>query len=164
MPRRRVLSGCGSALALRIIRPLLLIMGVMRAATVLAICLVLLLACGKKGEQVYRTWTGADRASTSVVRLNLDTGVSDIVLRDRELPRSEYGTLLLAPGNYTLRERDDATIEITIRPLVIDMAVAKRAGELVLGHTYTLHAGKSDGKRALWIEDSRSGEVFIDTR
>lgn len=136
----------------------------MRTATSIAVCLLHLVACAKKGDQVYRTWTGPDRASTSFVTLHLDSGVSDIVLRDRELARSEYGTVLLAPGTYTLHERDDATIEITIRPLVIDMAVAKKSGELVLGHTYTLHAGKSDGARALWIEDSRSGEVFIDTR
>jgi hypothetical protein len=139
-------------------------MGAMRAATCIFIGLVLLSACAEKGDQVYKTWTGRDRANTSVVTLHLDSGVSDIMLRDRELPRSEYGTVLLAPGTYTLHERDDATIEITIRPLVIDMAAAKAAGELVLGHTYILHAGKSDGKRALWIEDSRSGEVFIDTR
>ena len=139
-------------------------MGAMRAATCIFIGLVLLSACAKKGDQVYKTWTGPDRATTSVVTLHLDSGVSDITLRDRELARSQYGTILLAPGTYTLHERDDAAIQITIRPLVVDMAVAKAADELVLGHTYNLHAGKSDGKRALWIEDSRSGEVFIDTR
>ena len=139
-------------------------MGAMRAATCILVCLALLSACGKKGDAVYRTWTGPDRDSTSIVTLHLGSGVSDIVLRDRELPRSEYGTILLAPGTYTLNERDDASIQITIRPLVIDMTMARAASELVLGHTYTLRAGKSDGARALWIEDSRSGEVFIDTR
>ena len=139
-------------------------MGAMRAATCILVCLALLSACEKKGEQVYRTWTGPDRDNTTVVTLHLGSGVSDIVLREHELPRSEYGTILLAPGTYTLQERDDASIQITIRPLVIDMAVARAASELVLGHTYTLHAGKSEGTRALWIEDSRSGEVFIDTR
>ena len=130
-------------------------MGAMRATICIFACLLLLSACAEKGDQVYKTWTGPDRANTSVVTLHLGPGVSDIVLLDRELPRAQYGTLLLAPGTYALQERDDATIEFTIRPLVVDTAVALAAGELVLGHTYTLHAGKSGGVRALWIEDSR---------
>ena len=123
-----------------------------------------LVACGEKGEQVYKTWTGPDRAQISIVTLQLGPGVKDLTLRERELARSEYGTIQLAPGKYTLHEQDEASIGFTIRPLLVDAETARSAGELILGHTYTLHVGKSDGKRALWIEDARSGEIFIDTR
>ena len=123
-----------------------------------------LVACGEKGQQVYKTWTGPDRATISIVTLNLGPGVRDLTLRERELARSEYGILQLAPGKYTLFEQDEASIGFTIRPLLVDMETARSSGELILGHTYTLHAGKSDGKRALWIEDARTGEIFIDTR
>ena len=120
--------------------------------------------CAEKGTKVYRTWTGPDRDPTTVVTMDLGSKVRDITIRERDLARSEYGTLLLVPGKYTIYERDEASIEFTIRPLVIDMAAARAAGELVLGHSYTLNAGKSDGRRVLWIEDSRSGEIFVDTR
>ena len=135
-----------------------------RLALPILVLALILGGCAKKGTNVYRTWTGPDRDATTVVTLTLGPKVKDITLRDRELARSQYGTLLLVPGKYTLYERDEASIEFTIRPLVIDSAAARAAGELVLGHSYTLNAGKSDGRRALWIEDSRSGEVFIDTR
>ena len=133
-------------------------------AVLLLLCGTLLVACGKKGDQVYRTWVGPDRAILSVVTLHLGPKVRDVTVRDRELARAEYGTIQLAPGKYTLHEQDEASIGFTIRPLLIDADTARAAGELILGHTYTLHAGKSDGKRALWIEDARSGEIFIDTR
>ena len=135
-----------------------------KAGLLLACCLVSMLACSQRGDGVYKTWTGPDRATMSVVTLKLGPGVKNVTLRERELRRSEYGSIQLAPGTYTLYERDEAAIGFTIRPLVIDAAVARAEGELVLGHTYTLHAGKSDGERALWIEDARTGELFIDTR
>jgi len=100
----------------------------------------------------------------SIVTLNFGPDVKDVTIRERELPRSEYGTILFVPGKYTLHERDDANIGITIRPVLVDSTKARARGELILGHTYALHAGKSDGKRVLWIEDARTGEVFIDTR
>ena len=98
--------------------------------------------------------------------LHLGDKVKDVTIRDRVLARSDYGTILLVPGKYTLHERDDASIGITIRPVLINSEQARAKGELILGHTYVLHAGKSaaSGERALWIEDARSGEVFIDTR
>lgn len=130
---------------------------VILAATFLA-------ACAEKGEKVYRTWVGPDRSNMAIVTLQFGPDVRDVTIRDRELPRSEYGTILFVPGKYTLFERDDANIGITIRPVLIDASKARARGELILGHTYVLHAGKSDGQRALWIEDARSGEVFIDTR
>jgi hypothetical protein len=123
-----------------------------------------LAACAEKGEKIYRTWVGPDRSNMAIVTLQLGPDVKDVTIRERELPRSEYGTILLVPGKYTLFERDDASIGITIRPVLIDASKARAHGELILGHAYVLHAGKSDGKRALWIEDARSGEVFIDTR
>ena len=102
----------------------------------------------------------------AVVTLNLGDDVRDVTIRERALPRSEYGTILLVPGQYTLHERDDASIAITIRPVLVNTEQARANGELILGHTYTLRAGKSadSGERALWIEDARSGDVFIDTR
>ena len=101
-----------------------------------------------------------------IVTLQLGIDVGDMTLRERSLPRSRYGTIELAPGKYTLREQGGASIDFTIRPMLIDGAKARAAGELVLGHTYVLHAGKSpkSGDRALWIADARSGDVFIDTR
>jgi len=128
---------------------------------------VLLLAgCAEKGEQVYKTWIGPDRSSMAIVTLRLGPDVRDVTVRDRVLPRSEYGVVQLVPGKYTLTEKDGIAIGITIRPLLIDAETARARGELILGHTYTLHAGKSKSKggRALWIEDARSGEIFIDTR
>ena len=82
------------------------------------------------------------------------------------MPRSDYGTILLAPGTYTRYEHDDASIAITIRPALVTMERARANGELIFGHTYTLRAGhsKDSGDRALWIEDARSGDVFIDAR
>lgn len=132
----------------------------------LILCAVLVAACSQKGEQVYRTWVGPERANMVIVTLQLGTEVGDITLRERTLPRSRYGTIQLAPGKYTLREEDRASIAFTIRPILVDTARARAYGELVLGHTYVLHAGKSaqSGERALWIEDARNGEVFIDTR
>ena len=102
----------------------------------------------------------------AIVTLHLGDDVRDVTIRERVLPRSEYGTILLVPGKYTLHERDGASIGITIRPVLINSEHARAKGELILGHTYILHAGKSaaSGERALWIEDARSGEVFIDTR
>jgi len=128
--------------------------------------LALLAGCAEKGEQVYKTWVGPDRSSMAIVTLQLGTDVKDVTIRDRSLPRSEYGVIQLVPGKYTLTEKDGITIGITIRPLLIDAETARAHGELILGHTYTLHAGKSKSKggRALWIEDARSGEIFIDTR
>lgn len=123
-------------------------------------------SCAEKGTNVYRTWVGPERSEMAVVTLHLGTDVKDVTIRERELPRSEYGTLRLVPGKYTLHEKDDINIGFTIRPILVDAARARAHGELILGHTYTLHAGKSDEtkERALWIEDARSGEVFIDTR
>jgi hypothetical protein len=123
-----------------------------------------LAACAEKGEKVYRTWVGPDRPNMAIVTLQFGPDVKDVTVRDRELPRSEYGTIQFVPGKYSLLERDDASIGITIRPVLVDSSKARAFGELILGHTYVLHAGKSDGKRALWIEDARTGEVFIDTR
>lgn len=126
----------------------------------------LLSACTERGEKVYRTWVGPDRSTMAIVTLHLGDDVDDVTLRDRVLPRSEYGTILLTPGRYTLHENDGASIGITIRPVLVNMEQARAKGELILGHTYTLRAGKSEasGDRALWIEDARSGDVFIDTR
>lgn len=131
---------------------------------ILVLGTLLLAACAEKGEKVYRTWVGPDRSNMAIVTLQLGQDVKDVTIRERELPRSEYGTILLVPGLYTLHERDDANIGITIRPVLVDATKARARGELILGHSYVLHAGKSDGKRALWIEDARNGEVFIDTR
>lgn len=131
---------------------------------ILVIGALVLAGCAEKGEKVYRTWVGPDRSNMAIVTLQLGPDVKDVTIRERELPRSEYGTIQLVPGKYTLHERDDANIGITIRPLLVDASKARALGELILGHTYVLHAGKSDGKRALWIEDARTGEVFIDTR
>ena len=132
--------------------------------TILVVVACALVACAEKGENVYRTWVGPDRSNMAIVTLQLGPKVKDVTIRDRELSRSEYGTIQLVPGMYTLHERDDANIGITIRPLLVDATKARALGELILGHTYVLRAGKSDGKRALWIEDARTGEVFIDTR
>jgi hypothetical protein len=128
--------------------------------------LLLLSACAEKGDNVYRTWVGPDRPTMAIVTLQLGDDVRDVTIRERVLPRSEYGTILLVPGKYTLQERDDASIGITIRPMLINSEQARARGELILGHTYILHAGKAaeSGERALWIVDARSGEVFIDTR
>lgn len=102
----------------------------------------------------------------SIVTLQLGTDVGDITLRERVLPRSRYGTIQFAPGKYTLHEEDEARIAFTIRPILIDATKARAVGELVLGHSYILHTGKSaqTGNRALYIEDAHSGEVFIDAR
>jgi len=121
-------------------------------------------ACAEKGTNVYRTWVGPERSNMAIVTLHLGPDVKDVTIRDRELPRSDYGTIRLVPGKYTVHEKDDAKIGFTIRPILVDATRAHAQGELILGHTYTLHAGKSDGERALWIEDARSGEIFIDTR
>ena len=128
--------------------------------------LLLLAACAEKGDKVYRTWVGPDRPNMAIVTLQLGEDLKDVTIRERTLARSEYGTILLVPGEYTLQERDDASIAITIRPVLVNTEQARARGELILGHTYTLHAGKSKdtGKRALWIEDTRSGDVFVDTR
>jgi hypothetical protein len=127
---------------------------------------LLLSGCAEKGENVYKSWVGPDRPNMAIVTLRLGDDVQDITVRERVLPRSEYGTLLLVPGQYTLYEDDGASIGITIRPVLLNTEQARANGELILGHTYTLRAGKSKhgGERALWIEDARSGEVFIDTR
>lgn len=134
------------------------------APILLFVCL--LSGCAEKGEHVYRTWVGPDRSNMAIVTLRLGDGVKDVTLRERVLPRSEYGTILLVPGVYTLYEHDGASIAITIRPALVTVERARANGELILGHTYTLRAGKSKetGDRALWIEDARSGDVFIDTR
>ncbi len=128
--------------------------------------LLLFSACAEKGDGIYRTWVGPDRPNMAIVTLQLGEDVRDVTVRERTLARSDYGTILLVPGTYTLRERDDASIGITIRPVLINTEQARANGELILGHTYLLHAGKSkeSGARALWIVDARSGEVFIDTR
>jgi hypothetical protein len=98
--------------------------------------------------------------------LQLGEDVRDVTIRERTLARSDYGTILLVPGQYTLRERDEASIGITIRPVLVNTEQARANGELILGHTYVLHAGKSKSsrERALWIEDARSGDIFVDTR
>ena len=126
----------------------------------------LLCGCAEKGDGVYRTWVGPDRSTMAIVTLRLGEEVKDVTLRERVLPRSEYGTILLVPGQYTLYEHDGASIGITIRPALVNLEKARAHGELILGHTYVLRAGKSkdSGKRALWIEDARSGDVFVDTR
>lgn len=142
-------------------------MTAMRPLFALPVLFALLLSgCAEKGDRVYRTWVGPDRSSMAIVTLRLHEDVKDVTLRERVLPRSEYGTILLVPGNYTLYEHDGASIGITIRPALVNVEQARANGELILGHTYTLRAGKSkdSGDRALWIEDARSGEVFIDTR
>jgi hypothetical protein len=134
-------------------------------ATVALPALLLLAACAEKGENVYRTWVGPDRPNMAIVTLHLGDEVRDVTISERVLPRSGYGTILLVPGQYTLHEQDNASIAITIPPVLINTEQARARGELILGHTYTLRAGKSDsGNRALWVEDARSGDIFIDTR
>ncbi len=127
---------------------------------------LLLSGCTERGENVYKSWIGPDRSNMAIVTLRLGDDVRDVTVRERVLPRSEYGTLLLVPGQYTLYEDDGASIGITIRPVLLNTEQARARGELILGHTYILRAGKSkdSGERALWIEDARSGDVFIDTR
>ena len=133
---------------------------------VIALLGLLLAACAERGENVYRTWVGPDRSNMAIVTLRLGEDVKDVTVRERVLPRSEYGTVLLAPGKYTLYEEDGASIGINIRPAIVSLEKARANGELILGHTYVLRAGKSKqtGKRALWIEDARSGDVFVDGR
>jgi hypothetical protein len=135
-----------------------------KTGLILILAAAALAACAEKGEKVYKTWVGPDRSNMAIVTLNFGPDVKDVTVRDRELPRSEYGTIQFVPGQFTLHERDEASIGITIRPVLVDASKARARSELILGHTYVLHAGKSDGKRALWIEDARTGEVFIDTR
>jgi hypothetical protein len=127
---------------------------------------LLLSACSERGENVYRTWVGPDRSNMAIVTLRLGEDVRDVTIRERVLPRSEYGTILLVPGQYTLYEHDGASIGISIRAKLVDVGTARANGELILGHAYVLRAGKSKetGERALWIEDARSGEVFVDRR
>lgn len=145
--------------------PIMTAMKVPHAAIVLPV-LLLLAACAEKGDNVYRTWVGPDRPNMAIVTLRLGDDVRDVTIRERTLARSDYGTILLVPGEHMLYERDDASIVITISPVLINTEQARARGELILGHTYILHAGKSkaSGERALWIEDARSGEIFIDTR
>jgi len=133
---------------------------------VIALLGLLLSACAERGENVYRTWVGPDRSNMAIVTLRLGEDVRDVTVRERVLPRSEYGTVLLAPGQYTLYEEDGASIGINIRPAIVSLERARANGELILGHTYVLRAGKSKqtGERALWIEDARSGDVFVDRR
>ena len=133
---------------------------------VIALLGLLLSACAERGENVYRTWVGPDRSNMAIVTLRLGEDVKDVTVRERVLPRSEYGTVLLAPGAYTLYEEDGASIGINIRPAIVSLERARANGELILGHTYVLRAGKSKqtGERALWIEDARSGDVFVDRR
>lgn len=132
----------------------------------IVVSVLLLSACAERGDGVYRTWVGPDRSNMAIVTLRLGDDVGDVIIRERTLPRSEYGTIILVPGNYVLYERDNASIGITIRPALVNTEQAKANSELILGHTYTLRAGKAkdSGARALWVEDARSGEVFIDTR
>ena len=132
----------------------------------LFVFVALFAACSGEGNQVYRTWVGPERSNMVIVTLQLGSGVGDVTLRERLLPRSKYGTIQLAPGMYTVHEEGEASISFTIRPIIVDAAKARAAGELVLGNTYVLQAGQSDrtGARSLWIEDARSGEVFVDTR
>ena len=127
---------------------------------------LLLSACSERGEDIYRTWVGPDRSNMAIVTLRLGEDVRDVTIRERVLPRSEYGTILLVPGQYTLYEDDGASIGINIRPMLVTVEKARANGELILGHTYVLRAGKSKetGERALWIEDARSDEVFVDRR
>jgi hypothetical protein len=128
--------------------------------------LLLLSACAEKGDGVYRSWVGPDKPNMAIVTLQLGEDVRDVTIRERTLARSDYGTILLLPGHYMLQEQDDTSIAITVSPVLVSLERARANGELILGHTYTLQAGKSkeSGQRALWIEDARSGEVFIDTR
>lgn len=165
----RVLSDSVSLPAFEVIPPLpgKPIMATMKTFYAAIVLLILLLsACAERGDNVYRTWVGPDRPNMAIVTLNLGDDVRDVTVRERTLARSDYGTILLVPGKYTLRERDDASIGITIRPVLVNTEQARASGELILGHTYVLHAGKSkeSGERALWIVDARSGDVFIDTR
>ena len=127
---------------------------------------LLLSACAEKGDGVYRSWVGPDKPNMAIVTLQLGEDVRDVTVRERTLARSDYGTILLLPGHYMLQEQDDTSIAITVSPVLVSLERARANGELILGHTYTLQAGKSkeSGQRALWIEDARSGEVFIDTR
>lgn len=128
--------------------------------------LLLLSACAERGDGVYRSWVGPDKPNMAIVTLQLGEDVRDVTIRERTLARSDYGTILLLPGHYMLQEQDDTSIAITVSPVLVSLERARANGELILGHTYTLQAGKSkeSGQRALWIEDARSGEVFIDTR
>ncbi len=137
-----------------------------RKYAVIALLGLLLAACAERGDGVYRSWVGPDRSSMAIVTLRLGEDVGDVTLRERVLPRSEYGTILLVPGQYTLYEHDGASIGIKISPALVSVEKAHANGELILGHTYILRAGKSreSGDRALWIEDARSGEVFVDRR
>lgn len=127
---------------------------------------LLLSACSERGESVYRTWVGPERSNMAIVTLRLGEEVRDVTIRERVLPRSEYGTILLVPGQYTLYENDGARIGINIRPMLVSLERARANEELILGHTYVLRAGKSEetGERALWVEDARTGEVFVDAR
>jgi hypothetical protein len=135
------------------------------AAILLVLVAVAMPGCSRSGDKVWRSYLGPERATMSVVTLGLGSGVRTVVIRERELDRSEYGTMVLAPGDYTLTEDDGASITFHIRRNVVDEATARHGGELILGHAYTLHAGKgSDGERAFWIEDARTGQVFVDTR
>ena len=140
--------------------------GMMPRYAVIAMLGLLLSACSEPGDAVYRTWVGPDRANMAIVTLRLGDKVRDVTIRERVLPRSEYGTILLVPGQYTLYEHDGASIGISIRPMLVSLEKARANGELILGHTYVLRAGKSaeSGERALWIEDARTGEIFVDRR
>lgn len=133
---------------------------------VIAMLALLFSACSERGESVYRTWVGPDRPSMAIVTLQLGEDVRDVTIRERVLSRSEYGTILLVPGQYTLYEHDGASIGINIRPMLVNVEKARANEELILGHTYVLRAGKSEetGERALWIEDVRTGEIFVDRR
>jgi hypothetical protein len=138
----------------------------MHRYAVIALLGLLLSACSERGENIYRTWVGPDRSNMAIVTLRLGEDVRDVTVRERVLPRSEYGTILLVPGQYTLYEHDGASIGISIRPMLVTVEKARANGELILGHTYILRAGKSKqgGERALWIEDARTGEIFVDRR
>jgi hypothetical protein len=127
---------------------------------------LLLSACSERGENIYRTRVGPDRSNMAIVTLRLAEDVRDVTIRESVLPRSEYGTILLVPGQYTLYEHDGANIGVNIRPMLVNVEKARANGELILGHTHVLRAGKSKetGERALWIEDARSDEVFVDRR
>lgn len=140
--------------------------GMMPKYAVIALLALLLSACSERGENIYRTWVGPDKSNMAIVTLRLGDDIRDVTIRERVLPRSEYGTVLLVPGQYTLYEHDGASIGISIRPMLVNVEKARSNGELILGHTYVLRAGKSKetGDRALWIEDARSGAVFVDTR
>lgn len=140
--------------------------GMMPKYAVIALLALLLSACSERGENIYRTWVGPDKSNMAIVTLRLGDDIRDVTIRERVLPRSEYGTVLLVPGQYTLYEHDGASIGISIRPMLVNVERARSNGELILGHTYVLRAGKSKetGDRALWIEDARSGAVFVDAR